>query len=378
MHSISSPLRFGLFGSFVALSLAHLSLAQPAPDTVAPEKPTPAETERWRKEGRTLPAPELLQPTLDAALAPFQPRASRELAASFKGASSDVLVDLGRRWIAAFQKHYPSVRLDLVPPFAGSLGTDQLIAGGLDFVLVSRELRPADLTEFAKKFGYDPFSVPISGGSFRHFGFLDAIGFFVHQDNPLRQLTYAQLDAVLSTTRHRGGAPIRTWGQLGLTGEWADKPIHVVGVKPWNGFEEFVRQRILSTPGKRGEWREDKDVAFHATVFPVSPAVAADRYALGYAGLAYIGPGTKTVAVAEKDGGAFYAPSYDEVARARYPLSRVTFFNANKAPGKPLPPALAEFVRFTLSRDGQAVVREQAIFLPLRADQVTASRALVD
>ena len=378
MPSMSSRFRLFLLCSLVALSLPPSTPAQPAPDTVAPEKPTPAETERWRKEGRTLPAPELLQPMLDAALAPFRPRESRELAATFKGGSSDVLVDLGRRWIAAFQKHYPNVRLELAPPFAGSLGTVELIAGGLDFVLVSRELRPADLEGFAKKFGYDPFSVPISGGSFRHFGFLDAIGFFVHQDNPLRQLTYVQLDALLSTTRHRGGAPIRTWGQLGLTGEWADKPIHVVGVKPWNGFEEFVRQRVLSTPGKRGEWREDRDIEFHPTVFPISPAVAADRYALGYAGLAYIGPSTKTVAVAEKDGGAFYAPSYDEVARARYPLSRVTFFNANKNPDRPLPPALAEFVRFILSRDGQAVVREQAIFLPLRAGQVTASRALVD
>lgn len=378
MYSISSWLRLGFLGSFVALSFPYPTLAQPAPDTVAPEKPKPAETERWRKEGRNLPAPELLQPTLDAALAPFQPSASRELAATFKGASSDVLVDLGRRWISAFQKYYPNVRLDLIPPFAGSLGTDQLIAGDLDFVLVSRELRPADLSEFSKKFGYGPFSVPISGGSFRQFGFLDAVGFFVHQDNPLRQLTFAQLDALLSTTRHRGGAPIRTWGQLGLGGEWTDKPIHIVGVKPWNGFEEFVRQRVLSIPGKRGEWREDKDVEYHPTVFPISPLVAADRYALGYAGLAYIGPGTKTITVAETDGGTFYAPSYDEVARARYPLSRVTFFNANKAPNKPLSPALSEFLRFILSRDGQAVVREQAIFLPLRAGQVTASRALVD
>lgn len=378
MHSPSVIRRLVVLGSVVLWARLPSTLAQPAPDTVAPEKPTPAETERWRKEGRTLPAPELLQPTLDRALDPFQPRAPRELAATFKGGSSDVLVDLGRRWIAAFQKHYPNVRFDLIPPFAGSLGTVELIAGGLDFVLVSRELRPADVTEFSKKFGYDPFSVPISGGTFRHFGFLDAIGFFVHQDNPIRQLTFAQLDALLSTTRHRGGAPIRTWGQLGLTGEWADKPIHVVGVKPWNGFEEFVRQRILSVPGKRGEWREDREMEFHPTVFPISGAVAADRYALGYAGLAYIGPGTKTVALAEAAGGIFYPPSYDEVARARYPLSRVTFINLNKAPGKPLPPALAEFVRFILSREGQAVVGEQAIFIPLRAGQVSASRAQLD
>ncbi|MSU48705.1 MAG: phosphate ABC transporter substrate-binding protein, PhoT family [Opitutus sp.] len=371
MSSRSLWLCSALFGSF-GVSL----LAQPAPDTVAPAPPTPEQSAAWKASGRTLPTSELLQPTLDPALASFQPRAARDLAGSYRGASSDVLVELGRKWIAAFQKYYPAVKIELVPPFAGSLGAQELIAGANDFVLVSRELRPADIEGFTKKFGYDPFSVPISGGSYRHFGFLDAVAFFVHQDNPIRQLTFGQLDALLSTTHHRSGTPIRTWGQLGLTGEWADKAIHVVGVKPWNGFEEFVRQRVLSVAGKRGEWREDLE--FHPTVFPISPRVAADRYAIGYAGVAYIGPGTKTIALAEKEGGMFYAASYDEVARARYPLSRVTFFNTNQAPGKPLPPALAEFVRFILSRDGQAVVRDQAIFLPLRAGQVAGSRKLVD
>lgn len=361
---------------FALFSAPLVLIAQPAPDTVAPSPPTPEQTAAWRQSGRALPVPELLQPALDPALAAFVPRELPTMAAAFRGASSDVLVDLGRRWIAAFKRHYPAVKIELVPPFAGSLGAQELIAGNNDFVLVSRELRPADLDGFNKKFGYAPMSVPISGGSYRHFGFLDAVGFFVHRDNPVQQLTFTQLDALLSTTRHRGAGPIRTWGQIGLGGEWADKPIRIFGVKPWNGFEEFVRQRVLSVPGKRGEWRED--IIFHPTVFPISAAVAADRYALGYAGVAYIGPGTKTVALAEGEGDRSFAPSYDEVARARYPLSRVTFFNANRPPGRPLPPALAEFLRFVLSRDGQAVVREQAIFLPLRAPQVTASRALVD
>lgn len=371
---MNSSSRWFAFGFCVA-SVALVG-AQPAPGTIAPAPPTPEQSAAWKAAGRTLPTPELLQPSLDPALTGFQPREARTLTGSFRGASSDVLVELGQKWIAAFKKHYPAVKIELVPPFAGSLGAQELIAGTNDFVFVSRELRPADIEGFAKKFGYDPFSVPISGGSYRHFGFLDAVAFFVHQDNPIRQLTFAQLDALLSTTRHRGGAPIRTWGQLGLTGEWADQPIHVVGVKPWNGFEEFVRQRVLSVSGKRGEWREDLE--FYPTVFPISPKVAADRYAIGYAGVAYIGHDTKTIALAENEGGKFYPASYDEVARARYPLSRVTFFNANKPSGKPLPAALAEFVRFIVSREGQAVVREQAIFLPLRASQVTVSRTLVD
>jgi phosphate transport system substrate-binding protein len=341
-----------------------------------PTPASPAETAKWREQGRTLPTPELLQPTLDAALPAYSPRTDIEIAGHFKGAASDVLAVLTKNWIAAFQKYYPKVSIDLPPPYAGSLGAVELAKGGLDFVMVSRELRPADITEFRKNFSYDPTSLPISGGTYRHFGFLDALGVFVNKDNPIDKLTLAQLDAILSKTHHRGGPAITTWGQLGLTGEWADKPIHVWGVKPWNGFEEFVRQRVLSVGDKRGEWRDDLN--FVETVFPISPAVAKDRYAIGYAGLAYVGDGVKLLALASGEGGAFLPPAYEEVARASYPLSRLVYVNLNKAPGKPLPPALEEFIRFIVSREGQQVILNQAVFIPLRAEQAAVTRTALN
>jgi phosphate transport system substrate-binding protein len=70
-------------------------------------------------------------------------------------------------------------------------------------------------------------------------------------------------------------------------------------------------------------------------------------------------------------------PSYENVARAAYPLSRLIYLNLNKAPGKPLPSAVEEFIRFVLSREGQQVVRDEAIFLPLRAPQAASSMALL-
>lgn len=364
--------------SMTSYRLSHLTLALLLLPAVAfaaraiPTKPTPAQTELWKHQGRDLPKPELLQPSLDESLPAFSPQHGPDLAGHLKGAASDVLADLSKRWIAAFQKFYPSVTIELPPPYAGSLGALELIKGDIDFVCVSRELKPTDVSGFRNKFGYAPLSLPISGGTWRHFGFLDSVVFFVHADNPLSQLSFEQLDALLSTTRHRGGAPITTWGQLGLTGEWADKPIHVVGVKPWNGFEEFVRQRVLSVGDKRGEWRTDLDL--HETVFPISPKVAADRYALGYAGLAYVGDGVKLLSLSDTAKSAAVAPNYEEVARATYPLSRLVFLNLNKAPDKALNPALEEFARFILSREGQQIVHQQAVFLPLRENQAAASR----
>ena len=343
----------------------------PAAATHTPQ--TPEQVELGRQRGRVLPPPEVLQPRLDSALPAYQPRKDVKLTGTFKAASSDVLTALAGLWFDKFKSYHPDVKLSIAPPYAGSLGAIELVKENLDFVFVSRELKPDDLISFRAKFGYDPLSVAISGGSYRHYGALDTMAFYVHKDNPIEKISYEQIDAIYSTTRHRGGKPITRWGELGLTGDWADKPIKAWGIKPWNGFEEFIRQRVLSVDDKRGEWRED--INYEKVVFPMAGRVAADRYAIGYTGIAYLDAGVKVIPIVTP-GGAAVAPTYENVALAAYPLSRLTFFNVNKAPGKPLDPALEEFLRFILSREGQQVVLDHASYIPLRANQAQAARAL--
>jgi phosphate transport system substrate-binding protein len=371
--------RFALAAGIALAIGAGSAVAQPMVDWVIPALPTnkpqtPEQAESGRQRGRELPAPEVLQPTLDAALPAFVPRREK-LSGTFKGAASDVLVVLAQKWFDKFRQYHPGVSLAISPPYAGSLGAIELVKGDLDFVFVSRELKPDDIKSFREKYGYDPLSVPISGGSYRHFGALDAVGFFVHKDNPLEKITFEQLDAIYSTTRHRGGKPIIRWGDLGLTGEWADKPVKAWGIKPWNGFEEFVRQRVLSVGGKRGEWRED--INYEKVVFPMAKRVAEDRYAIGYSGVAYLDSPVKVIALGEDKAKPFEPPTYEAVALATYPLTRLTFFNTNKAPGKPLNPALEEFLRFILSREGQQVVLDHGRYIPLRGHQVQDARALL-
>ncbi|CAN7753178.1 substrate-binding domain-containing protein [Variovorax sp. LjRoot290] len=371
--------------SIVACAAAAASVAQPA-DTrpmvewVIPALPTnapqtPEQADASRQRGRQLPAPEVLQPTLDKALPAYQPR-KEKLTGTFKGASSDVLKALVQKWFEKFKTYHPGVTLSISPPFAGSYGANELVKENLDFVFVSRELKPDDIVNFKAKFGYDPLTVPVVGGSYRHYGALDAVGFFVHKDNPIEKLSFDQIDAMYSTTRHRGGKAITTWGELGLTGEWADKPVKLYGIKPWNGFEEFVRQRVMSKGDKRGEWRDD--IQFEKLVFPMAKNVASDRYGVGYSGIAYIDAPVRMIPVVANAGDAPQAPTYENVALATYPLSRLIYFNTNKAPGKALTPALDEFLRFILSREGQQVALDHASYIPLRAWQAQGSRALLD
>ncbi len=350
-----------------------MDMVMPTRATNPPQ--TPEQEEHGKQHGRTLPTPELLQPTLDPALQDFVPSLPKTFTGSLQGGSSDVTVVLMNKWIDAFRKFYPKADISIAPPYAGSLGAKELIGGRLQFVIVSRELKPDDITEFRAKFHYDPLSVPVCGGSYRQFGFLDAVVFFVNRNNPIDHLSFEQLDRLYSKTHHRGGAAPATWGDLGVTGEYASHPIHLYGIQPWNGFEEFVRQRALSTPGHRGEWL-DTGIHFDKLVFPVAGRVEADPDGIGYAGLAFVDHPVKIIGISSDQGAPVY-PTYTNVANATYPLSRLIYFNTNKAPDKPLDPLTNEFLRFVLSKQGQQVVLDEAIYIPLRGFQTDASRGLL-
>jgi phosphate transport system substrate-binding protein len=348
----------------LSLAVAASTRAQtPAPGRYAAGRPRPQAE-----------APDH-QPKLDPRLQPYRPLATG-LSGHLKGMASDILPGVARLWIDGYRKRHPGVAIDCGPPYGGRTGAAELVQGSVDFALVSRELVPTDIAEFEKKFGYPPLSVPISGGSYRHFGFLDAIGVIVSRDNPLEKVTYAQLDGIFSSTRHRGSEPIRKWGQLGLTGEWAERDIHACAVKPWNGFEEFFRQRVLSTAKGRGEWRGD--LTFDELIFPMTTHVSRDDAGISYTGFAYLMTGVKVVAVAEDERGPYSSGSFADVAGWRYPLARVFYINVNRAPGKPLDPRLSEFIRFILSRDGQQLVLDDGLFIPLSAELADRSRRQIE
>jgi phosphate transport system substrate-binding protein len=353
-----------------------------------PTYPLPTDKDRavFYVSGREEPTPELLQPQLDPALPAYRPRTDVKLSGSFRGRTRETFPRQVALWIAEFKKYYPDVNIEVPPPYGGEIGAKQIIKGEVDFIIITRELRPEDYSDFKAAFGNYPLVVPMCGGTWRHVGFTDAEAFFVNKANPLERISLEQLDAIFSTTRHRGGKPITTWGQLGLSGDWADKPIHLYGVKPWNGFEEFPRQRVLSRDGQRGEWRDDitwdqvgvtQAGPLGQSAFLNTRRVAADRYGIGYTGLSGVDAGVRLLPLGESENGPFQAPTYENVTLARYPLSRLIYFCTGQVPGKPLDPALEEFVRFILSKEGQQIVLNHGIYLPLRSEQVSDFRAIL-
>jgi len=376
--SLVAILRLGWGAAVIAGGVAltpRAAIAQQAPSATVqwqlPAEPThppqtKAQDDFGMQHGRPLPAPEVLQPTLDPGLAAFEPRHGRDLGGTLRLMCSDVLPGLVRSWIESFAKVYPNVHLVLGPPFEGSDAAKALLEGRVDIAFVSRELKPTDVSSFRAKYGYGPTSVPVSGGSYRQYGFLDAVAIIVNPGNPVKQLSLQQLDAVFSRSHLRGDRPAATWGDLGATGAWAGRPVHVYAIKPWNGFEEFVRQRVLDASGRRGEWATG--LHFDKMVFPIARRVAADPDGIGYTGLAFVDAPVKVIAIG--NGADAVSPTYTNVALAKYPLSRLVYANINRAPGAASPALVREFLRFVLSRAGQQDVRRQGIYLPLREFQV--------
>ena len=322
-----------------------------------------------KKPPHARPAPEPLHAVVDSTIRPYK-RISA-LSGHLLGVQSDTTVDLVKLWVEEFTKLYPQV--DVTVDISGTEAAGPALTDGTaDFGLIARRMLISEESPFEKQLGYKPLRIGIAGGSYRTLGFSDALTVFVKKDNPIERLSFTKIDAIYSKTRYRGyKEDITTWGQLGLKGEWADKPILLWGVKPENGFEHILQEIIL----KGGQWKDG--INGGETIFPTPPAVAADRYAIGYAGFGFLKPGDKTLAIAENDNGPYYKGTFAEVVSQKYPLSRMIYIYVNKVPGKPLNPILREFIRFALSKQGQQAVVKDGIFLPLPGEIVKQERAKV-
>ena len=101
--------------------------------------------------------------------------------------------------------------------------------------------------------------------------------------------------------------------------------------------------------------------------------VSNDTAGIGYTGFAYIDQPVKVLALTSSNQTAPVAATYENVATAEYPLSRTFYFNLNKLPGKVVGPVLEEFLKFILSKEGQQLILDQGVFLPLRSFQQSAS-----
>ncbi len=277
---------------------------------------------------------------------------------------ADIMDEITLGWLKLFRPAYPRLSVTMEARASGT-GVNALTAGIAHMAPVGREALPAEHDAFVKKFGYEPFAIKVATGSLGSLGKTATSIVLVAKDNPIKGLTFKQLDQIYSKSHHRGGEAITTWGQLGLTGEWANRAIHTYGLKPPNGIEQFVKWKVLNN----GEWRDGiqnvKGIGFTHAFTVASNDMKTQLGGLTYALLANVTPDVRVVPLAEKDGDPFVMPTIETVYQHTYPLSRYVYIYVNRPPGKALEPKIKEFLKAVLSRQGQDVVAAEGVFMPL-------------
>ena len=299
-------------------------------------------------------------------------------AAEVPCASAESMDGLMRAWTAGFTAQHPDTpaRVTLHAKFSADF-TEPLARGQVQVAPFARELFAAERTRFAALAGAAPLVVPVATGSRDTKGGTHAIVMFVNERNPLAHLSMGQLRALWS----RDGR-ITTWGQLGLTGEWAARKITLHGMRVRRetgnppGIVNYLELRLLAGREWRDDIREYTDIAGGAqSLEQTVRAVAADESAIGYSGFAYAVPGVKALAIGESDAGPFYSGTPDEIARGDYPLTRTLYLCTGPAPDE----ATREFLQYVLSPAGQGAISADAQkFFPLGATALASARVAAD
>jgi phosphate transport system substrate-binding protein len=259
---------------------------------------------------------------------------------------SDTLNPLMNAWASRFRAFYPAVQFD-IEGRGSNTAPPALIAGTAQLSPMSRALTAAEIDEFENKFGYKPRGIRAA---------VDSVCIFVHKDNPLRSLTLAQVDSIFSKTRLRGGAEIRTWGNLGLTGDWAERPIRSFGRNSLSGTHLFFQDHALKGGAFRDEIQEQAGSA------QVVREVSNDPCGIGYCGVGYSASGVRALALSEARPELAVEPTALNCYAGDYPLSRILFVYFNHPPGRTPDPLVREFVRMLCSREGQQVVLREGYF----------------
>src|SRR5690606_22301686 len=180
----------------------------------------------------------------------------------------------------------------------------------------------------------------------------------VHKDNPIKSLDIAQVDAIFSNTRLCGGDKnITTWGQLGLTGEWANKPIQLFGRNSVSGTYGYFKEEALCKGDFKANVNEQPGSA------SVVQSISSTLNAIGYSGIGYQTSSVRAVPLSKKGGEAFEASEANALA-GKFPLARFFYVYINKDPNKALSPLEAEFLKLVLSKQGQDVVVKDG-YIPL-------------
>lgn len=340
---------------------------------------------------------------VDPDIPPYRPCPPLQGDLYIGGGTAPVLIDL---WVEIFHRAHPSVvvhrgdwgKATVMPELIENSNPTPFSGHKVQVCFLGEEFLPYEVWYLDLKQYYPILQIPVIGGAMNR-GSSRSHVIIVHKDNPIQKLTMPQIDAIYSKTRKLGyKEDITRWGQLGLTGEWADKTINpwwLAGVE--GGAAAIFRIRVLNE-AEGGLMKDNvKDLAeSQAKRYPPIPGahpLDTDRYAMCEGSHwhdkaeqeKHYGKNVKIVPIGWTDAGPFYSGNLPELLNQTYPLAYRGYLvittsdrrtrESNSAfvkSGKPRDAVGAEFVRAVLSREGQEAVA-RTDYMPLPASWIKAS-----
>jgi phosphate transport system substrate-binding protein len=283
------------------------------------------------------------------------------VAGNLNSVGSDTLNNLMTFWAESFRKQYPNVNIQIEGK-GSSTAPPALIEGTSQLGPMSRKMKKSEVEAFESKYGFKPTTIGVA---------LDSLAVYVNKDNPIEALDLKEVDAIFSKNRKGGAATdITTWGQAGLTGPMANKPISIYGRNSASGTYGYFKKKALF----KGDYKDTvKEQPGSASVVL---GVTEDQNGIGYSGIGYKTSGVKAIALSKK-GGKAYSPTYENVLSGNYPLGRLLYIYVVKEPNKPMPKLIKEFLTFVLSKEGQEIVVKDG-YLPLTSEVAAKQLALLE
>ncbi len=263
---------------------------------------------------------------------------------SVKG--SDTMVNLSQKWAETYMQKNPNASIQVTGGGSGT-GVASLLNKTVDIANASREFKSAEYAK-AKELGISPKEFKVA---------LDGIAVIVSTDNPISELTIAQIRDIFI-------GKIKNWKELG----GADFPIILYGRENSSGTYEFFKDHVLGKD-ERGNTRDfDNSTQVLQGTAALGEAVARDIKSVGYGGVGYFAARTdvkilkvkadnNSPAIAPAEGGKV---NYDAIWSGNYSISRYLYCYTNGSGDQ----KIKDFMDFILSQEGQDLVKQME-YIPL-------------
>lgn len=309
-------------------------------------------------------------------------------AVSITCAGGDTMIPIMEAWASAVHQKNPrySINIDHSKKLSAE-GFDEFINGSIDCVTFVREPFESEIKRYTQKYGHPPFLIPVAGGSYSEKSKTHALAVYINTQNPLNHIDLQQLDAIFSSTLHRGHPnPIRKWGDLGIKGEYADKDIRVYGMllnrESGNppGIVNYLKRKILAEGNFQNKWIEVKDEPNRGALDLISEKISHDPYSIGISGFGNSLPNIKSIAISN----GYESPvsgTLETVKDQTYPLSRRIYLMLRTDSNLQLSDIQIELLGEIFSEGGQNIIQSKSngfLLLPRKQIQVLKSSLACD